>query len=246
MENKADNKDNNYTDISDWEVHWKKFKPYVVNESKLEGLMKDFPEKASIIEIGGFPGLYSIFFKKKFNYDVHLLDFIIIPEIISGMEKVNDLPEGSINVIKTDFFSFTPVRNFDIVFSYGFIEHFENIKDVIQRHANLLNDSGKLLIVLPNLKGMSGWFLKITDRGLFDKHNLKTMDLNLLKNICTEIGLKDIEVGLYGKPHIWINASSPYDSRITRFFVKYFNGVSQRIPVRNHFLSPLMYIKAVK
>jgi hypothetical protein len=60
------------------------------------------------------------------------------------------------------------------------------------------------------------------------------------------MGLKNIEVGLYGKPHIWINASSPIDSIIVRLFIKYFNGLSQRIPKKNYFLSPLIYIKAVK
>lgn len=243
---KNQNNSNNYTEIADWELHWKNFKPFVINESKLEGLLIDFPKKASFIEIGGFPGLYSIFFKKKFNYDVHLLDFIIIPEVILEMEKVNNLPLGSINVIKADFFSFNSTRKFDVVFSYGFIEHFEDIKGVIQRHVNLLNENGKLLIVLPNLNGMSGLFLKLTDPGLFNKHNLKAMNISILNEICFNLGLKEIEVGLYGKPHIWINTSSPIDSKLIRFFIKYFNGVTQRIPIKNHFLSPLMFIKAVK
>jgi SAM-dependent methyltransferase len=240
------NHNNNYTEIVDWEIHWKKFKPFVVNKSNLESLLVDFPKQASFIEIGGFPGFFSIYFKKYFNYDVHLLDYIIIPEILLEMERVNKLPEGSINQIKTDFFDYETNKKFDVVFSYGFIEHFEDTKRVVQRHVNLLTENGKLVIVLPNLRGMSGWFLKLTDPTLYKKHNIKCMDVNFLKDVCQEIGLRNVEVGFYGKPHIWINASSPIDSKIVRFFVKYFNGLSQRIPKKNYFLSPLIYIKAVK
>jgi SAM-dependent methyltransferase len=242
----SENANEKYTQKEDWQLHWSNFKPIVVTKSNLEDLCKDLPECGSFIEIGGFPGFYSVFFKKTFNYDVHLLDYIVIPEIIHEMEKINNIPLGSINVINADFFSFNSVKKYDIVFSYGFIEHFKDIEGVIKRHVNLLNENGKLLIVLPNLRGISGWFLKITDPNLYRKHNLKSMDIDLLKDISRKIGLKEIEVGLYGKPHVWINASSPIDSKIIRLFVKIFNGFSQRIPLKNYLLSPLIYIKAVK
>jgi SAM-dependent methyltransferase len=235
-----------YTEIEDWELHWSNFKPNKIGNPNFEDLIIDFPKSADFIEIGGFPGFYSIYFKKRFNYNVHLLDYFIIPEIIKKMELINEIPVGSINIIKDDFFSFQSEKKFDIVFSYGFIEHFEDTKEVIKRHVSILSGGGKLLIVLPNLKGMSGWFLKLTDKELFDKHNLTSMDLSLLFQICKEVELKNIEVMYYGKPHIWINASSPIDSRATRFFVKYFNGISQRIPVKNRWLSPLIVIKATK
>ncbi len=227
-------------------IHWKNFKPFVVGESKLEDLLLDFPEKASFIEIGGFPGLYSIFFRKKFNYDVHLLDYVIIPEIIHGMEQTNQLPEGSIHVLKEDFFTYVPERRFDVVFSYGFIEHFVDIPGVISRHVDLLNENGRLLIVLPNLNGMSGAFFKLTDPGMFSKHNLKSMNLGLLDGICRDLGLMEIDVRYYGKPHLWINSSSPVDSRFMRFCIKYLNGVLQRIPLTSRFFSPLIVVKARK
>jgi SAM-dependent methyltransferase len=237
---------NNYTQEDDWQLHWTNFKPYVVTKSNLEGLCKDFPINGNFIEIGGFPGVFSIYFKKQFSYNVYLLDYIIIPEILQEMERVNNLPKGSINQIKTDFFNYTTEKKFEVVFSYGFIEHFEDIEGVIQRHVDLLSEKGRLLIVLPNLKGMSGLFLKLTDPELYKKHNLKSMDVNLLNEICQKIGLKNIEVGLYGKPHIWINSSSRFDSKFVRLFIKYFNGISQRILIKNKLMSPLIYIKAFK
>jgi SAM-dependent methyltransferase len=245
MEETIEKKDK-YTEIEDWQVHWSNFTPFRVGNPDFEGLVKDFPESGEFIEIGGFPGLYSIYFKKRFNYNVYLLDYIVIPEIIQGMESVNELPPGSINVIKDDFFNFRSPKKFDIVFSYGFIEHFEDTTDVIKRHVDILADGGQLLIILPNLIGMSGWFLRLTDKGLFDKHNLKSMDLPFLMQICNQLKLKNIEVSHYGKPHIWINASSPIDSKASRFFVKYFNGVSQRVPIKDTFFSPFIVIKATK
>jgi SAM-dependent methyltransferase len=236
----------NYTKIQDWELHWRNFKPYKIGNPNFEDLIKDFPGSGDFIEIGGFPGLYSIYFKKRFNYNVHLLDYFIIPEIIEQMEIINEIPVGSINIINDDFFSFQSKKKFDIVFSYGFLEHFEKIKEVVKRHVTILSDGGRLLIVLPNLKGMSGWFLKLTDKKLFDKHNLKSMDLSLLSGICKELNMKNIEAFYYGRPHVWINASSPIDSKATRFLIRYFNGASQRIPFKNKLLSPLIVLKATK
>jgi len=236
----------NYTEIEDWEVHWKNFKPFKVGDPDFEELVKDFPESGDFIEIGGFPGLYSIYFKQRFSYNVHLLDYFIIPEIIEQMEIINEIPVGSINLIKADFFSYNCEKKFDVVFSYGFIEHFEDTKDVIKRHVNMLSENGKLLIILPNLKGMSGWFLKLTDKELYHKHNLKSMDLKLLLETCKKLDLRNTEVMYYGKPHIWINASSPVDSKAMRFFIKYFNGFSQRLRLKNKLLSPFIVVKATK
>jgi hypothetical protein len=162
------------------------------------------------------------------------------------MERMNNLPKGSINQIETDFFEFTSEKKFDIVFSYGFIEHFTDTYNVIKQHVDLTDIKGKILILLPNLKGMSGLFLKWTDQKLFYKHNLDSMDLDLLKNICKSLKLNNVEVKYYGRPHIWINASSKFDNGFVRTMIKYFNGISQRIPLRNKFFAPLIAVKAYR
>ena len=78
----------------------------------------------------------------------------------------------------TDFFNFSTDRKYDIVFSLGFIEHFNNTRDVILRHVDLLASSGLLLIVLPNLLGLNGWIQRRFDKENYDVHNLKSMEID--------------------------------------------------------------------
>jgi trans-aconitate methyltransferase len=102
-------------------------------------------------------------------------------EIVRNFEKINGLPENAIQCIHTDFFSFTPERRYDIVFSSGFIEHFEDTGDVIKRHVDLLSDDGQLLILIPNFLGLNGMIQRRLDRENLEAHNLKSMEIPYLK-----------------------------------------------------------------
>ena len=94
----------------------------------------------------------------------------------------------------TDFFNFSTDRKYDIVFSLGFIEHFNNTRDVILRHVDLLASGGLLLIVLPNLLGLNGWIQRRFDKENYDAHNLKSMEIDRLKKIMATFSLKDLRV----------------------------------------------------
>jgi SAM-dependent methyltransferase len=87
------------------------------------------------------------------------------------------------NVIHADFFDdkFHEEFNehFDIVVSRGFIEHFTELDDVIEKHLNLLAEGGYLVISIPNLSMRSfyGKFSSIFTKERFELHNLNIMSL---------------------------------------------------------------------
>ena len=139
-----------------WQEDWQKFEPQDVEEVFFEDLLNDFPAHGSLMEVGGFPGTITAYFKKKWHYDVTLLDYVVIPDAIAAVERVNGLPPGSINVIQEDFFSFDSDIKYDIVCSFGFVEHFEDTETVLRRHCNLVKPGGRLLITMPNFLGLNG------------------------------------------------------------------------------------------
>ncbi|MDR2815032.1 MAG: class I SAM-dependent methyltransferase [Prevotellaceae bacterium] len=127
------------TDRKFWQEYWKNYEyekipakvPFGKFLSRLDGA-------SSFIEVGGFPGVFAAYFYKRGCKEVSLLDFYIDKGMVSKFEKINSIPQGTITCIESDFFNFEANKKYDIVFSYGFIEHFSDTKDVMQRHVNLL------------------------------------------------------------------------------------------------------------
>jgi len=48
---------------------------------------------------------------------------------------------------------FNNPHKFDIVASFGFIEHFTNWVEILESHISLLNNNGYLIVEVPNFIG---------------------------------------------------------------------------------------------
>jgi SAM-dependent methyltransferase len=150
-------------------------------------------ENFHALEIGGAPGQYLIYMHKKFRYHVHSLDY----SKIGNEQTIKNLKAAGIevNVYEKDLFveNFAQdLPKFDIVYSLGFIEHFENLNEVVKRHVDLLKPGGVLLLGVPNLRGIYKFFLKQTAPSHLSIHNLNTMDVANWSGFEKEFGLKVI------------------------------------------------------
>ncbi len=168
----------------------------------LEKLVKQNNSK-TLLEIGGFPGYFSVWAKRHLQLNATLLDFVVHTKILNELETANNLKTGSIEVIEVDLFNYTPQKRYDLVVSNGLIEHFVDTKNIIQKHVEQLNSGGILLITLPNFKSLNGWFQKTFDLENYEKHNINCMDLDLLNNACQELGLTEIQTRYDGKFMLW-------------------------------------------
>jgi SAM-dependent methyltransferase len=237
---------NTLTDRNFWKEYWKNYQYLKVSQKMF--FDKYITYKLSgktFIEIGGFPGTMSIYFHKKYKCTVSLLDFYIDKYMVNRMEQTNDVPIETIECIECDFFDFTPECLYDVVFSFGFIEHFDDTHDVIRRHVDLLVPNGHLLIILPNFLGLNGWIQRCFDRKNFDAHNLQSMELNRLKKIMKQFSLNNVRIEYTKKPIIWLEAK-PTISRILRLLVKILSYMLKLIPIRSRLLSPFIVISADK
>lgn len=66
-------------------------------------------------------------------------------------------------------------KSFDLVFSCGLIEHFENPSEMIEAHVRLVAPGGTALIAIPNYSGI---YLRL--QGLCDPENLKIHNLSIM------------------------------------------------------------------
>lgn len=59
---------------------------------------------------------------------------------------------------------------FDVVVSFGLIEHFSNTNEIVSALAGLLKPGGVIFTNIPNMGGTTGFFQKILNRGIYDIH----------------------------------------------------------------------------
>ncbi len=239
---------NNLTDRSFWKNYWKNYQYRKVPQKMFfdQYIPETFKrQNKSFIEIGGFPGTMSIYFHRKYGCKPSLLDFYIDKEMVHKMEETNDIKQNTITCIEQDFFTLSSEKKYDMVFSLGFIEHFNDTEDVIKRHIDLLSSDGLLLIVLPNLLGLNGWIQRRFDRENYDAHNIKSMEMNRLKKIMSTFSLKNPKIEYTRKPIVWLEPKAK-TSKSIRQMVKLLSYAIKLFPVKGKWLSPYIVITARK
>ncbi|AZZ36200.1 hypothetical protein CIK05_05135 [Bdellovibrio sp. qaytius] len=209
-----------------WVDYWAKTKVGAVSEDIFfKNLMGYFPKApATCLEIGGFPGSFTTYFRKFHNYDVTLLDYVVVEDIVREVEKINGLNSGDIKIIEGDLFELVPPRKFDVVFSAGFIEHFKNVDDVFHKHVEFMKDGGTLYMSVPNFKGISGYAQKWFDKANYDVHNIDVMEKSVFEKMSQKHNLKIKYLDYYGRPNMWLD--HPEQAGV---FARKFVGISNII-----------------
>ena len=156
---------------------------------------------ASSVEIGSAPGDYSVEFCKRHGCIPHGVEYSTV-----GVELNRDVfakngfnPD---NVIHADFFSDEFIaehrEKFDVVMSKGFIEHFQDVKPVIDRHMQLLKPGGHLIVTVPNLRGANYAFSRLFDEDAIPRHNITIMRKSVYRDLFDRPDLKPLFCDYYG------------------------------------------------
>lgn len=198
--------DNRRTEERFWDKYWltqkRSSKPR--RESlQIKEIKKIFhrylPQKEGIqvLEIGGGYGGYLMYLHDQFQYKVSSLDYSK-----EGNESTLQLfsdAHKEIRIFEQDLFGdLSDVPNFDIVFSLGFIEHFDDPLPVVMKHIELIKPGGILLIGVPNLDGIYKQVLRRTAPSFESSHNLKIMRLESWKEFEKTYNLQSIYTGYVG------------------------------------------------
>lgn len=84
---------------------------------------------------------------------------------------------------------------FDVVVSFGLIEHFSNTNEIVSGLAGLLKPGGVILTNIPNMRGTTGFVQKILNRGIYDIHVPLTP--SQLRSAHEAAGLREIEADYF-------------------------------------------------
>lgn len=246
---------NELTSRQFWLDYWESKEGLIFNVSsnypfvKLLATLAGENKSKSLLEIGGFPGYFSVWAKKQLNLQATLLDFVVHTEILNQLEEANGLKRGSINTIEADLFKVNSDKKYDLVISNGLIEHFVDTKGIIQKHIDHLDTGGTLMITLPNFKSLNGWFQKTFDNENYQKHYIACMDLNFLHKTCQELGLRDIQTRYDGKFMLWFERENE-KSLLARVLKKCvwlpLKAFFKIVPIESKAFSPYIIITAKK
>jgi 2-polyprenyl-3-methyl-5-hydroxy-6-metoxy-1,4-benzoquinol methylase len=144
----------------------------------------------TLLEIGCARSAWLPYFAEEFRFDVYGIDYSEIGCQQARHILSNERVKGEI--VCADFFSppESMLRAFDVVVSFGVLEHFKNTTACVAAFSRFLKPGGLLITNIPNLCGLNGLIQKMINRPIFDIHVL--LDKNALMQVHRINGLRVI------------------------------------------------------
>lgn len=170
------------------------------------------------LEIGSAPGDNGLAFHRYYGLIPYGLEYSG-PRVQAQRQlyRLNGLPEDW--VIQGDFFDdgvLDPLRaSFDVVASFGFIEHFDDPAVVLARHLALLRPGGLLVVGVPNLGrgSLNGWLTRRYNPAVYALHNIETCGADGFRRLFPPPGCEPVFCGPLGGVHAEVRPDARRQSR---------------------------------
>ena len=193
-------------------------------------------------EVGCYPGNFLTYLGKRFGYTVSGIDRTpdfsrkILKKLANNAVAAGEFFEG-------DFFEFETEERYDLVCSFGFLEHFSNTEFVIERHARLVKPGGTLLIESPNFRKIQFLLHYLLDRQNLEIHNIKAMDLERWNRTLRHNSMIVEYQGFWGTMSFWTGVSkegNPLRDIAAYLLGQIMNSLDSRFNHPSSCLSPFM------
>jgi 2-polyprenyl-3-methyl-5-hydroxy-6-metoxy-1,4-benzoquinol methylase len=192
-------------------------------------------------EVGCYPGNFLIYLGQQFGYTVHGID--ATPDVTAGMPA--RLGKHGVRLgtfYHGDFLTFEPERTYDLVCSFGFVEHFANFEQVIEKHIRLLSPGGTLVLSCPNFRGLQYFLHRTLDRENLGRHVLRAMNLHAWRRVLQRHGMRVLHQGYYRTADFWVETPPPgaWARGAIAWVYRIARGIDRRVNWPNPLLSPYM------
>jgi SAM-dependent methyltransferase len=172
---------------------------------------------AAVVEIGSAPGEHLVRLSETFGLAPYGIEYSPAGvEVNREVFAAHDLDPQ--NVIEIDFFSAECLEayrgRFDMVVSRGFIEHFDNPTEVVDRHLELLKPGGLLIVTIPNLRGVNLALTRLFHRELIPMHNLEIMSKTAFSRLFDPAKVRSLACAYFGTFNFYL-FNVPTGSRLT-------------------------------
>lgn len=166
-------------------------------------VFSDMPTKGrAMLEIGCARSVWLPYFAKTFGFTVNGIDYSEVGCAQARQILLNRNVEGE--VLCGDFFS-PPgfmLSKYDVVVSFGVVEHFEDTSKCISAIAKFIKPGGFLITVIPNINGLIGFLQKNLDENVYKMH--VPLSPSCLAEACKTSGLIVVDNGYFIFTHFGI------------------------------------------
>ncbi|HOE28150.1 MAG TPA: class I SAM-dependent methyltransferase [bacterium] len=125
---------------------------------------------ATLLEIGCGGSQWLPTFAKRFGVDVTGIDYS--EQGCDSSRSMLDQAGVQGRIVQADLFE-PPAdmeEGFDLVMSFGVLEHFHDTARCLAAMAGYVKPSGRMVTVIPNMTGMIGWLQKLIDPAVYSMH----------------------------------------------------------------------------
>lgn len=198
------------------------------------------------LEIGCAPGKMLAWVASKLKAEAAGLDYS--EPGIAQCRALFDALELKVDLYQDDLFSHhLPSASFDIVTSFGVIEHFDNVRPVVQRHIDLVKQGGAALIAIPNYGGVYGSLQRWCDAPNLALHNLEIMDTYSLAALVDSPDVESACAYPFGNISPWL---IDFDKRLPRLVTNLVsfgvNAIGLLQPLTVKALAPMLVLEIRK
>jgi SAM-dependent methyltransferase len=161
----------------------------------------NFNDLETCFEVGCFPGRYLSIFADH-GIEVNGIDYLPAVRRIPELFALHGKKTG--DFFCEDFLLFETDKKFDCVYSLGFIEHFANWEEILEKQFDLVREGGIIIVEVPNFRG---WMQRLP-RTLFDKeslarHNLDSMVIESWIEILRKNSFEVLRADYIGGYMLW-------------------------------------------
>lgn len=222
-------------------------KDYFITMDFIDGVLAN-EKKKSFLEVGAGSSGWLPYFAQKYGYIVSGLDYSDIGCKIAK-ENLRILNIKYDEIICEDIFKWNSSKKYDVIFSYGVVEHFEEPRKLIKICHDHLNDNGIIITLVPNLCGLMGAWSKRFVPDIYEMH--KVISCNELKQMHLANGFTDITTQYVGTLSLgvipWIRSNhllfrnNSFQRKMSLFSIAVLNKIISTFLKLTHLRLPSRY-----
>ena len=243
------NNEGRKTEQALWDAAWKlpirarlpsRLNVSVLNLTRL--LKKHVRPGSRYLEIGCAPGKMLAWVASVLKAEVTGLDYS--EPGIANCRALFDALGLKVNLHHDDLFdNHLPPASFDVVTSFGVIEHFDDPRPAVQRHLDLVKPGGLALITVPNFSEIYGSLQRWCDAPNLAMHNLEIMNPCALTALVDSPDVETVQAYPFGSMSPWLVS---FDKRLPKFAAKLvslgINAVGLLQPMTIETLAPVLVL----
>ena len=184
-----------------WNSVWEKLPPVALYDGPVceqHPVLSRFLAHAGggdAIEIGCATGNYMIYLNKEFGYRVDGLDYSDHMDYVRANLLHNGIEDSELR--RADFFSCVPAKKYDLVFSGGFAEHFDDHELAVKKHAEWAKPGGLVVIMVPNLTHIHKLLCRLFAPEVLRVHRFPLMRSEVMRQTQEKADLQVLHCGYH-------------------------------------------------